>query len=131
MVRKVENLTLALLAGLVLLGLAHERTLTLAEMRQLAVQTGFPDPDLAAAVAMAESGGKVAFVVPEPNGGPSFGLWQIHQSDHPQYSPINLLSSTGNARAAFDISKQGTDFTAWSTYNHGLHLKWMPAKPPS
>jgi len=32
-----------------------DRTFSLAEMRQLAVQTGFPDPDLAAAVAMAES----------------------------------------------------------------------------
>jgi hypothetical protein len=113
-------------AAFLVLGAARGRTLTLGEMRALAADTGFPDPDLAAAVAMAESGGKAGIVIAEPHGGPSFGLWQIHQSDHPQYSPAGLLDPAYNARAAFEISKQGVDFTAWSTFNNGLHLRWMP-----
>lgn len=113
-------------AALLVLGASRGRTLTLAEMRQLAADTGFPDPDLAAAVAMAESGGKTGIVIPEPHGGPSFGLWQIHQSDHPQYTPGGLLDPAYNARAAFEISQRGTVWTQWATFNNGLHLRWMP-----
>ncbi len=113
--------------GLVLLlGASREKPLTLAEMRFLAIQAGFPDPDLAAAVAMAESGGYARRIAQEPFGGPSYGLWMIHQSAHPQYNPAALLDPVYNAAAAFEISKGGTDFSAWSTFNKGLHLRWMP-----
>ena len=123
---KAEDWILAGLAAFVVLGAARPKALTLAEMRQLAVETGFPDPDLAAAVAMAESGGRAVLIVPEPHGGPSYGLWQIHQTDHPQYNPSALLDPRYNARAAFEISKGGTVWTQWATFNAGLHLKWMP-----
>jgi Lysozyme like domain len=71
---------------------------TLAQLQALAVSVGFPDPALAAAVAMAESGGD-----PCANGDPhnssscsndysstSFGLWQIHVTAHPQYNSSQL-----------------------------------------
>lgn len=120
----LSTLDWVLLLGtsLFVLGASKGRTLTLTEMRALAAQTGFPDPDLAAAVAMAESGGKTAIVGPTAD----YGLWQIHQASHPQYSVAGLLDPSYNARAAFAISKQGTDWSAWATYNAGLHLRWMP-----
>jgi lysozyme-like protein len=123
---KALDWTLLAFGALILLGAGQQRVLTLAEMRALAVEAGFPDPDLAAAVAMAESGGRASIIVPEPHGGPSYGLWQIHQSDHPKYSPVALLDPRYNARAAFEISKQGSDWTPWATFNAGLHLRWMP-----
>lgn len=105
---------------------ASTKRLTLAQLRVLAKSVGFPDPDLAAAVAMAESGGRPDIVVPEPTGSPSYGLWQIHASAHPQYSTMLLLDPTYNARAAFAISNRGTKWSDWSTYNHGLHTKYLP-----
>lgn len=128
---KTVDWALLAFGAVVLLGAVKQPpALTLAEMRQLAVDVGFPDPDLAAAVAMAESGGRAFIVVPEPHGGPSYGLWQIHQTDHPQYNVTALLNPTYNARAAFEISKGGTVWTQWATFNKGLHLRWMP-KPSS
>jgi hypothetical protein len=109
-------------AALLLLGAGKGRTLSLAEMRQLAADTGFPDPDLAAAVAMAESGGKTAIV----NRTGDYGLWQIHQASHPQFTTWDLLDPAYNARAALAISKKGTVWTDWVTFNKGLHLRWMP-----
>ena len=89
--------------ALLALGAGKGRTLTLAEMRQLAAETGFPDPDLA-----------------------DYGLWQIHQAAHPQFTPWDLLDPAYNARAAFAISRGGTVWTDWVTFNKGLHLRWMP-----
>lgn len=109
-------------AALFLLGASKGQILTLAQMRDLATRAGFPDPVLAAAVAMAESGGRASVVGPTGD----YGLWQIHVAAHPQYTPAALLNPEYNALAALDISKRGTDWTPWATFNKGLHLRWMP-----
>jgi hypothetical protein len=106
------------------LGGAPQKRLTLSELVQLAREAGFPDPELAAAVAYAESGGRPHIVIPEPHGSPSFGLWQIHWSDHKEYDPMALLHPEYNARAALAISRGGTDFSQWSTFKNGLHLPY-------
>ncbi len=100
--------------------------MTLEQLRTFARAQGFPDPDLAAAVAYAESGGRPSVIVPEPHGSPSYGLWQIHLSDHPQYDATSLLDPVYNAKAAFAISRGGTDWSAWSTFKNGLHVRYMP-----
>jgi lysozyme-like protein len=106
----------------------------LAQLRSLAASTGFPDPDLAAAVAMAESKGNpsaTAIVTdPAPGNGPerSFGLWQINTLAHPSYNEEALLDANYNAQAAFAISQGGTNWTPWSTYTHGLYLKFYSGK---
>ena len=100
--------------------------MSLGQLRDFARAKGFPDPDTAAAVAYAESGGRPDIVAPEPRGGPSYGLWQIHQSAHPQYEPFRLLNPDYNAQAAMAISKNGTDWSAWSTFVHGDYLRYMP-----
>ena len=103
------------------------------QLRNLAASAGFPDPDLAASVAMAESGGDPcaqgdpvgAFVCDRPNGtSTSFGLWQVNTTHNPQYDATSLLNPTYNARAALAISKNGATWMPWSTFKNGSYLRW-------
>lgn len=115
--------------------------MTLDELRQLAAQVGFPDPNLAAAVAEAESRGVPtstnivtaaqasawnAAHPGEPRHGPerSFGLWQINTLAWPAYDETSLLDPTYNAQAALAVSRGGTYWKPWATYTSGLYLKW-------
>jgi Lysozyme like domain len=113
----------------------------LAQLRALAVSTGFEDPDTAAAIAMAESGGNpLAQGDPPgpadatPNGtSTSFGLWQVHVPAHPEYDPQSLLDPNYNAKAALAISSGGTVWKWWSTFNPDpvtgvpAYLQYLPA----
>lgn len=109
--------------------------LSLAELQALAAKTGFPDPVLAAAVAMAESGGNTCaqgdpigpFSCDGPNGtSMSFGLWQIHVGFNPQYDPKSLLDPNYNAQSALAISRNGTYWRPWSAFKNGSYLKYYP-----
>ena len=106
--------------------------LTLAQLAALAAKHGFPDPELAAAVAMAESVGNAGAVNDTssqtvfPAGvGPerSIGLWQINvlPGANPQYASWNLTDPDVNAQAAFQISQGGRVWAPWSTYNNGAY----------
>lgn len=124
--RRSTSGALPLLALLFVSGsAASRRGLSLTQLRSLAARSGFPDPELAAAVAMAESGGNVFAV---GDWGRSHGLWQIHLPAHPQYRFVNLFSAETNARAAFEISKGGTDWSPWTTFRNGDYRRWMGAK---
>lgn len=96
---------------------------TLEELRAFAAQVGFPDPNLAAAVAYAESSGYSAAV---GDNGKSIGLWQIHTPSHPEYDPQSLLVASYNAGAALSISKGGTDWAPWSTFKSGAYARFLP-----
>jgi Lysozyme like domain len=107
--------------------------LSLAELTLLAAAAGFPDPPLAAAVAMAESSGyphaqgdpRGPFLA-VPNGvSQSFGLWQINSPAHPEFDPSQLLDATYNAHAAFLVSKGGRDFTPWTMYRNGQYQQFV------
>jgi peptidoglycan hydrolase-like protein with peptidoglycan-binding domain len=95
---------------------------TRAELVTLTASIGFPDPALAAAVAMAESGGNPYAV---GDGGTSFGLWQIHMPAHPEFDASKLLEPNYNAHAALLISKSGTDWTPWTTYKTGAYKAYL------
>lgn len=105
---------------------------SIAALRQLAASLGFADPNTAAAIAMAESGGnpQATNIVTSPAPGNlperSFGLWQINTLGNPQFNEAQLLDPTYNARAALSLSRGGTDFRAWSTFNSGLYKRYMP-----
>lgn len=109
--------------------------MNLAQLRSLAASVGFPNPNLAAAVAMAESTGNPSatniVTNPAPGNGPerSFGLWQINTLAHPNYNETSLLDPTYNAQAAYAISDQGQNWTPWSTYTKGYYLKFYT--PPT
>lgn len=95
--------------------------------------------DLAASVAQAESGGRTDAILntayptrggyrkPSPGALPEYsvGLWQINMLAHPTYTLASLLTQTGNARAAIDISNNGASWSAWSTYTSGAYKRFQ------
>jgi soluble lytic murein transglycosylase-like protein len=97
--------------------------MNLSQLRDLAASVGFPDPDLAAAVAMAESGGNPN-AIGDVTLGRSVGLWQINLAAHPQYDEASLLDPTTNASAAFEISRGGTNWGPWTTYRTGAYEQY-------
>jgi len=93
---------------------------------------------VAAALALAESGGcQYALAAPtdirpvqectyrQTSGEFSIGLWQVNSYAHPQYDRLSLFDANYNAGAAVAISNNGTDFTAWSTFNSGAYLPYL------
>lgn len=76
---------------------------------------------IAAAIAMAESGGVINAVNHNTNGSTDRGLWQIN-SVHGSQSTFNELA---NARAAVAISNNGTNWTPWVTFNTGAYKKYL------
>lgn len=110
------------------------------ELVTLAQNTGFDDPNTAAAIALAESGGdpnaynKEAQDVPGKYGRESaddmlgsYGLWQIYRAAHPEYADQNLNDPQTNANAAFATWQSADGFHPWSTFNNGKYLQYMPS----
>jgi soluble lytic murein transglycosylase-like protein len=121
-VKKKDHLALAVLALLVLR--SPRKATALPGIVAIARAAGFPYPELAAAVAMAESGGNPNAVGDLYLGG-SYGLWQINSKAHPQYSVAMLFDPAYNARAAFEISKGGNDWSPWTTFRTGAYRQYL------
>lgn len=96
---------------------------------------GLPDARarIAAAIAMAESGGNPTQVTDDSDDY-SFGLWQINMkgsmgpSRRAMYGLSkneDLLDPAVNARVMSAISKQGQNFNAWTTYTSGKYKQFM------
>jgi hypothetical protein len=68
---------------------------------------------IAAQIATAESGGNPAAISPTDD----FGLWQINGT----WGSLATLDPVGNARAAVEISHDGTDWEPWTTYTSGIY----------
>jgi soluble lytic murein transglycosylase-like protein len=99
--------------------------MNITDLQTLAASVGFPDPNLAAAVAMAESSGNTNAYGDAEYGG-SIGLWQINLPSSPQYDATSLTDPIYNARAALAISKRGTNWNPWTTFRTGAYKKWYP-----
>jgi hypothetical protein len=69
---------------------------------------------MAAEIAEAESGGRQYALSPTDD----LGYWQIHGTWGPELSTYNAY---GNARAAIYISRDGTDWWPWTTYQTGAY----------
>lgn len=78
---------------------------------------------MAAAIAMAESGGNSNALNHNTNGSIDRGLWQINSS-HGQQSTTDPLA---NARAAVAISGDGSNWHPWSTYTNGAYKRFTNA----
>lgn len=96
---------------------------TIEALRAFARSKGFAQPDIAAAVAMAESGGNASAL---GDNGDSYGLWQIHVPSHPEYDRAQLFDPTYNAAAALLISAGGTNWQPWTTFRTGAYLPFLP-----
>jgi hypothetical protein len=73
---------------------------------------------MAAEIAMAESSGEEYATDDDGNGTVDKGYWQIN-TVHGSLATYNPL---GNARAAVDLSDDGTNWLDWVTYRHGTYI---------
>lgn len=100
---------------------------TALQIGQVAYAAGLRGDALAKsiAIAIAESSGRTDVV----NLIGATGLWQINEpvwrSADPAFTIEGLKDPQTNARAMMLISKNGTNWHPWSTYNVGAHLIWM------
>src|SRR3954465_3461706 len=98
------------------------------ELTKLAYSVGFKETSaiMAIAIALSESGigntGCNSDAINRNITGPypastDVGIWQINSQSHaPKYTNIEAMKDPkANALAAWEISKQGTDFDAWTT----------------
>jgi Lysozyme like domain len=100
---------------------------TYAQLQGLWINAGGPKTlaPLAAAIAMAESGGCSAAVNPtDPIGNgatqTSWGLWQISNGTHAQPVP-GILSPATNAQQAVGKYQAAGGFSPWGTYDSGAY----------
>lgn len=100
------------------------KQLTRETVLKLAKATKFANPKLAAAIALAESGG-VTNAIARTSREYSVGLWQINTKVHNQYTPADMADPIKNANAAFSISRGGTDWRPWSAYNNGRYRQYL------
>lgn len=82
---------------------------------------------IAAAVALAESGGNPNAIGHNTDGSVDRGLWQIN-SVHGSLSTTDI---TANAKAAISISNNGTNWQPWTTFKSGAYLKFLNPSDPS
>lgn|GEM_PF-1900056 len=78
---------------------------------------------VAAAIALAESGGRPNAVNRNRDGSIDRGLWQINSV----HGALSTFSPTANARAAVKISKRGRDFSPWVAYTSGAYRRFLAA----
>jgi hypothetical protein len=112
--------------------------LTQSQIYSFAVGAGLSGPNakIAAAVAMAESGGNPNAHNAKPPDD-SYGLWQINmlgglgpqrRSQLHLSSNSQLLDPKTNARAMAVISARGTNWHPWSTFNDGAYKRFLSNK---
>jgi hypothetical protein len=96
--------------------------LSACQVAQAALSVGLPASAAVTAVAIAkrESGYNTQAHNPVPPDD-SYGLWQINRLAHPQYTPAELKTAAGNARAMYAISSGGTNWRPWTTWT-GSHV---------
>lgn len=101
-------------------------TLTDAQIAGYAKGAGFPDNQIATAVAvaLAESRGRTDATNRNSNGSIDRGVWQIN-SIHGDM-PGDPFNPADNAKMAFTIWKQaGNSWRPWSTYKSGIYRSFL------
>lgn len=101
-----------------------------AELYDLLGSNGFSGDgiDIGAAVVMAESHGNAKAKNVNTDGTVDRGLWQINKFWHPEVSDACAYNAGCATRAAYKISHNGTDFSAWSTYKNGTWKQYYKGK---
>lgn len=101
----------------------NSKTYSQAQLQDLWVQAGGnpAKAQIASAIAMAESGGKTNATDNDSNGSVDRGLWQINSV----HGALSTYSPLANARAAVQLSANGTNWSPWVTFTSGAYLKYM------
>jgi soluble lytic murein transglycosylase-like protein len=85
------------------------------------------DAHTAYAICMAESSGNPEATGYNPNGTVDRGLMQVNSihADMVGGDLPALYDPATNIKIAYSLSKGGTDWTPWSTFNNGKYLKYL------
>lgn len=105
-------------AGVSTSALPSSGTYTSAQLQALWQQAGgsAPTAQNAACHGMQESGGNPAVTSSNPDGGTNVGLWQLDTKGvGAGYSVEELQNALNNARITVFATKNGTDWSQWST----------------
>jgi hypothetical protein len=104
-------------------GPAAGQVYTQSQLQQLWISAGGNPSDalIASAIAMAESSGRADATDNDSNGTQDQGLWQVNSS----HGLSNMFSPMANARAAIQISGNGTNWNPWTTYTSGAYQEFM------
>jgi Lysozyme like domain len=81
---------------------------------------------IAAAIAMAESGGDSEATDNDSNGTTDRGLWQINSL----WGGLSSYDVDTNAKAAIKISNNGGDWNPWTTFTSGAYRKFLSSVSP-
>ncbi|MFI9384406.1 hypothetical protein [Kutzneria sp. NPDC052558] len=97
------------------------------QLAKLAKDTGFTGDGLvnAVAVALAESSGFTKALLVNENCTRDRGLWQINDYWHPEVSEQQAFDPVENAKAAYEISSEGTAWDQWSTWENGAYKSFL------
>lgn len=105
-------------------------TISVADAMRDALQTGFSKTTAPIIVAIeeAESGLNTLAHNTGTPGHPenSWGIAQINLLAHPDVSVTQATDPLLADYYALKLSNQGTNFTAWSTFNNGAYLQYLP-----
>jgi hypothetical protein len=82
---------------------------------------------IAAAVALAESGGHAGARNVNTNGTVDRGLWQVNSV----HGALSTFDPVANARAAVRISGGGSDWQPWTTFNSGAYRQFLSGASPT
>ena len=86
---------------------------------------------LAVAIAAAESSLRSTAMLRNPptegcdEGSYDVGAWQINDCYHPEVDHGCALDLSCASQAMYDVSRSGTDWTPWTTYNIGAHRAFL------
>lgn len=110
-------------------GNLNEMPYTFAQLEGLWIQNGGgrAAAPVAAAIALAESGGNPNATNYNSNGSIDRGLWQVN-STHGTQSTYDI---NGNTRAAISISSNGSNWSPWTTFTSGAYRSFLPASTTS
>lgn len=105
------------------------KTLSFRDVRWYAWKAGFAGraKDTMAAIAYAESRFDPHAQLVNTDGSLDRGIVQINNRWHPEVSDQCAYTPLCAMEAAYRISKGGTDFTPWTTYNVGAYLPYVNA----
>ena len=82
--------------------------------------------NIAAAIALAESGGDSSATSKNPDGGTNVGLWQLDTKGVGAGHTISDLQDPNtNARVTVLGSANGTNWSQWETYANGAYKKFL------
>lgn len=108
--------------------MACTRSLTYAQLQGLWLENGGAPAaaPVAAAIAMAESGGCVDATHHNSDGSTDTGLWQINSVNA---SSGAMLDPTANVKEAIALSNNGSSWHPWTTFTSGAYQRFLSGTP--